>query len=66
MGGFIMLFGPPLALFLTLVTTYSYMCSFDRAVDFVVKYLMSGPFLIFFHTASTVLFSRFVPGSLLP
>jgi len=61
-----MLLSPALALFLTMFTTYSYMCSFDRAVDFVVKYLMSGPFLIFFHTASTLLFSRFVPGSFLP
>lgn len=56
------IFLPPFALLLSFVTAYSYMCWLDRAVDFVVKYMLSGPFLIFFHTASTVLFSRLVPG----
>ncbi len=57
---------PPLATILGLVTLYSYVCRFDHAVDFVMNYLMSGPFLIFFHTASTLLLSRLVPGVTTP
>jgi hypothetical protein len=60
------MFAPPLAMIFSLMTAYTYMCRFDQAVDFVMKYLMSGPFLVFFHTASTVLFSRLVPGAWLP
>lgn len=60
------MFAPPLAMVLSLMTVYAYVCRFDQAVDVVTKYLMSGPFLVFFHTASTVLFSRVVPGILLP
>lgn len=56
----------PLAFMASVVTMYGYVCRFDQAVDIVVKYMMSGPFLVFFHTASTVLFSRLVPGILLP
>ncbi len=52
----------PLALMASLATLYAYVCQFDRAVDIVVTYMMSAPFLVFFHTASTVLFSRLVPG----
>jgi hypothetical protein len=60
------MFVPPLAMMLSLMTLYTYICRFDRAVDFVSTYLVSGPFLVFFHTASTVLFSRLVPGIVVP
>jgi hypothetical protein len=61
-----MMFVPPLTMMLGLVTLYGYVCRFDHAVDFVCNYLVSGPFLVFFHTASTVLFSRLVPGIVVP
>jgi hypothetical protein len=53
---------PVLGLVYTLLGAYGIVCRFDYLVDHVANFFMSQPFALLFHTASTLLFSRLVPG----
>ena len=57
---------PVVGLAYVMIAAYGGMCRFDYLVDHTVKFLMSEPFALLFHTASTLLFSRLIPGVLAP